>query len=151
MQWQTTTLSMRVRRSLDGWFRLTTHEPNAEDETVKWHEIRRRTRVASSILLVLGLLWVAGAPLGFLSPLGAGMAVVFVEGVLVLVLGLAFTRRGWVRATAILLIMSFYAGFVLLQIFAGGSATERAVTFNVLILPLLIAARRARRPGRSSG
>src|SRR5258706_3515111 len=37
--------------------------------------------------------------------------------------------------------MSFYAGFVLLQIFAGGSATERAVTFNVLILPLLIAAR----------
>ncbi len=141
MQWQTTTLSMRMRRSLDGWFRLTTPEPNAEDETVKWHKIRRQTRLASSILLVLGLLWVAGAPLGFLSPMGAGMAVVFVEGVLVLVLGLAFTRRGWVHATAILLIMSFYAGFVLLQIFAGGSATERAVTFNVLILPLLIAAR----------
>jgi signal transduction histidine kinase/DNA-binding response OmpR family regulator len=141
MQWQTTTLSMRMRRSLDGWFRLTTPEPNAEDETVKWHEIRRQTRLASSILLVLGLLWVAGAPLGFLSPLGASMIVVFVEGVLVLVLGLAFTRRGWVRATAILLIMSFYAGFVLLQIFAGGSATERAVTFNALILPLLIAAR----------
>lgn len=141
MQWQTTTLSMRMRRSLDGWFRLTTPEPNAEDESVKWHKIRRQTRLASSILLVLGLLWVAGAPLGFLSPLGASMTVVFVEGVLVLVLGLAFTRRGWVRATAILLIMSFYAGFVLLQIFAGGSATERAVTFNVLILPLLIAAR----------
>src|SRR5712664_814125 len=99
MQWQTTTLSMRMRRSLDGWFRLTTPEPNAEDESVKWHKIRRQTRLASSILLVL-------------------------------VLGLAFTRRGWVRATAILLIMSFYAGFVLLQIFAGGSATERAVTFN---------------------
>jgi len=141
MQWQTTTLSMRMRRSLDGWFRLTTPEPNAEDESVKWHKIRRQTRLASSILLVLGLLWVAGAPLGFLSPLGASMTVVFVEGVLVLVLGVAFTRRGWVRATAILLIMSFYAGFVLLQIFAGGSATERAVTFNVLILPLLIAAR----------
>jgi signal transduction histidine kinase len=141
MQWQTTTLRMRMRRSLDGWFRLTTPEPNAEDETVKWHQIRRQTRLASSILLVLGLLWVAGAPLGFLSPLGASMIVVFVEGVLMIVLGVAFTRRGWVRATAILLIMSFYAGFVLLQIFAVGSATERTVTFNALILPILIAAR----------
>src|SRR5260221_4457258 len=141
MQWQTTTLSMRMRRSLDGWFRLTTPEPNAEDESVKWHKIRRQTRLASSILLVLGLLWVAGAPLGFLSPLGASMTVVFVEGVLVLVLGLAFTRRGWVRATAILLIMSFYAGFVLLQIFAGGSATEPVGLLNVVILPLLVAAR----------
>src|SRR5260221_12456099 len=110
MQWQTTTLSMRMRRSLDGWFRLTTPEPNAEDESVKWHKIRRQTRLASSILLVLVLLWGAGAPLGFLSPLGASMPGVFVEGVLVVVLGVAFPGRSWVDATAHLFIMSFQPG-----------------------------------------
>src|SRR5260221_12509148 len=101
MQWQTTTLSMRMRRSLDGWFRLTTPEPNAEDESVKWHKIRRQTRLASSILLVLGLLWVAGAPLGFLSRLGASILVVLVDGLLGPGRGLAVTRAAWVGSHTI--------------------------------------------------
>jgi hypothetical protein len=75
MQWLSTTLRLSMQRSLESWYRLTTPEPlPPDDDASDRYETRCQTRLASAMLLVLALLWVAG------SPLGAAMLIVFVAG-----------------------------------------------------------------------
>jgi len=137
-------LRPRSRRSLartlhDTWFRWTAPPEPPLSAGVEARELARRGHLASTLLLLVLLLWLASSPEAMARQNAANLPI-FAVGLLVIIGALVLNRLGWVAMVALLLIGVIDVGYVAILVSAHSTLDLLVVpVFDLLIYAVLIA------------
>lgn len=138
MGYEARTVAWNLGNIRSSWFRLTAIEEPPEGVPFHARENARRTRMASVILLVIGLCWLVLAPLGVTQGFGA-YPLIFLLGLFVIGALLYLNHRGWVTAVGLFLIVLIDLGFLVMAIGTKTALPQRSSIFDILLIGDLVA------------
>jgi hypothetical protein len=129
------------QKLLAWWYRSTTPDEASGTTSLSNRGRVRRARLASTLLLLITLIWLVSIPVFFVT-LGSDPATlpVTVVGLLVIALLLFLNRRGWVAVVAWLLIGMIYLSELLILRNNGATlGTNEVAVFDLLVYAELLA------------